>query len=93
MKISLLPCFYFYKLLLALFDLLFPYNFPSKKKSFQEIEDKVGAGADSVEYMLDFWERFVRVEKDYARNLEDLCQSRYATLSRLFHSTSVEPIT
>ena len=45
-----------------------------------------------MEYMLDFYEKAVRLEKEYAHSLEDLCQSRYAELQRLFQSVSVEPV-
>ena len=42
--------------------------------------------------MLDFWEKIVRIEKEYARDIEELCQSRYAHLLRMFSTQSVEPI-
>lgn len=62
------------------------------QRTFQTVEERVEQSSDSCEFMLDFWEKMVRIEKEYARSIEDLCLSRYAQLFRLFQTQSIEPI-
>ena len=42
--------------------------------------------------MLNFWEGLAKIEKAYAKSIEELCQSRQAKLQRIFQKSSVEPL-
>lgn len=72
---------------------LFIHTLTLFQQNFQSIEDRTQQASDSAEFMLDFWEKMVKLEKEYARNVEELCTSRYAQLTRLFQTQSVEPVT
>lgn len=49
-------------------------------------------GADALELCKDFWERLAKLEMAHAKNIEELCASRQAKLTKLFSHASCEPV-
>lgn len=60
--------------------------------AFEKVTDNVARGVDAVDYNVTFWEKFLKLERSYAKGLEELCESRTAKLARMFQTTSVEHV-
>eukprot|EP00051_Salpingoeca_urceolata_P014954 m.191116 g.191116 ORF g.191116 m.191116 type:complete len:569 (-) comp18244_c0_seq1:140-1846(-) len=61
-------------------------------KSFDEAHDKILKSSEATGLMLAFFDRFVKVENAYAASLEELCDTKTARLSKMFHSQTLESV-
>eukprot|EP00045_Choanoeca_perplexa_P008928 m.84140 g.84140 ORF g.84140 m.84140 type:complete len:511 (+) comp14679_c0_seq3:90-1622(+) len=59
--------------------------------AFDTMADGAIDGHTSMEFQFSFWEKLYKLQTSYAKNLDDLCNSRAAKLHKLFSTQTCEP--